>query len=99
MSKSSSITKEILISALDKNFNNGALAAKVLGVSRAHVSLLRKKYGLSVIKTKKSITNYSIKKIKELYKNGCSVRCIAVILKKPETEIENVLNNFLKGGI
>lgn len=93
MSKASTITKETLISVLDKNFHNGSLAAKDLGVSRAHISLLRKKYGLPVVKNKKILTNYYIKKIKELYENGCSVKCIAAALKKPEQEIINVIKN------
>lgn len=99
MSKASSITKETLISVLDKNFNNGSLAAKALGVSRAHISLLRKKYGLPVVKSKRTLTNHSIKKIKELYENGCPVKCIVAVLKKSEQEIINVLNKTtLKTG-
>lgn len=94
MSKASAITKETLISVLDKNFHNGSLAAKALGVSRAHISLLRKKYGLPVVRNKRTLTNYSIKKIKELYGNGCSVKCIAAVLKKPEQEIINVIKNI-----
>jgi hypothetical protein len=95
MAKPMQITKETLISVLKKHDDNGARSAEELGVSRAHVSFLRKKYNIPRAKGLRKQVNFRAKVI-SLNAKGCAPPCIAIILKKPETEIIKILKEDLK---
>lgn len=95
MARFMQITKETLISVLKKHDDNGAAVAAELGVSRAHISFLRKKYNIPRVKGLRKQVNFRAKVI-SLNAKGCAPPCIAIMLKKPETEIIKILTEELK---